>query len=80
MVQEIRIYFGCFLTGKNKDVWTLLPTDLQGLQSFVRRRRIFFFKDKPTFWAIEEEFLHSYKWKVKTGKSSRLVENNRKNL
>jgi hypothetical protein len=34
----------------------------------------------PTFCAIEEEFLHSYARKVKTGKSSGLVENNRKKL
>ena len=33
----------------------------------------------PTFWALEEDFLHSYARKVKTGKSSGLVENNRKN-
>ena len=37
---------GCFLTGKNKDVWTLLPTDLQGLGGRVFRvfRRSYFFK------------------------------------
>jgi len=34
----------------------------------------------PTFCAIEEDFLHSYARKVKTWKSSGLVENNRKKL
>ena len=46
MVQEIRIYFGCFLTGKNKDVWTLLPTDLQGLGLQSYEEDEFFSKDK----------------------------------
>jgi hypothetical protein len=35
---------GCFLSGKNKDVWTLLPTDLQGLGLQSYEEDEFFFK------------------------------------
>jgi hypothetical protein len=37
---------GCFLSGKNKNVWTLLPTDLQGLGLQSYEEDEFFSKDK----------------------------------